>query len=77
MTNYSRYSVYLALERIDATSTERGVYGDGLVQDCSILIGNAQEILQSCIKPPRVTWQNQYPIWDVGISKQKYCQIYV
>ena len=52
------------------------MYIDGLVQDCSISIANALEILQSCIKPS---------IYDVhtflrlhrGILNNKYSMVTV
>ena len=36
---------------MDAETGQIGLYLDGLVQDCSIAIDNALELLQSCSKP--------------------------
>ena len=40
------------------------IYFDGLVQDCSISIANALEILQSCIKPS-IWWNDVIPKLEI------------
>ena len=40
------------------------IYIDGLVQDCSISIANALEILQSCIKPS-IWWNDVIPKLEI------------
>ena len=44
-----------------------GSYIDGLVEDCSIAIANAPELLQSCTKPSKCS---TYPTEEVGYDHQ-------
>ena len=46
---------------------------DGLVQDCSISIANALEILQSCIEPSIYSFARSY---DDGTMPRKRCPCY-
>ena len=46
---------------------------DDLVQDCSISIANALEILQSCTKPLIYPWYFRQPLWlFMGLPKYEW-----
>ena len=67
--------VGIRTQTISLCCTEKtDAYIDGLVQDCSISIANAWEILQSCTEPPTYSLPDSFT-WNV--HKRYICTEYL